>query len=97
MSRVLFNDADAPTIGQPIWDGDSRLKDRNRTDKLIEVRAAGTPTFSLQVQQSLDSQNWYEVGEAITAAGLFERSVKAPYMRVDLVSITDGSVTVVLD
>ena len=76
--KILQSAASEPGPGKAFRDPDYQLTDRRRPDKLIEVRLGGVPTFTLQVEQSLDGHVWHAVGDAITAAGLFERTVKAP-------------------
>jgi hypothetical protein len=92
--KILQSAASEPGPGKAFRDPDYQLTDRRRPDKLIEVRVGGTPTFTLQVEQSLDGHVWHAVGDAITAAGLHERTVKAPYFRAGLTAIEGGAVTV---
>ena len=92
--KILQSAASEPGSGKAFRDPDYQLTDRRRPDKLIEVRLGGAPTFSLQVKQSLDGHVWHDVGDAITAAGLHERTVKAPYFRAELLAIEGGAVTV---
>lgn len=46
-----------------------------QTQATIQVTTTGAPTsFSLQVEVSLDNQNWYPMDGPIIAAGIFLRS-----------------------
>lgn len=91
--KILQSAASEPGPGRSFHDPEYQLTDRRRSDKLIEVRLGGAPTFSLQVEQSLDGHVWHAVGDPITAAGLHERTVKAPYFRAALTAIEGGAVT----
>ena len=75
--KILQSAASNPGPGTAFRDADYQLTDRRRLDKLIEVRLGGTPTFTLQVEQSLDGHVWHAVGDAIAAAGFYERTVGA--------------------
>jgi hypothetical protein len=65
-----------------------------RTAVALEVKVAGSPTFSLQPEQSLDGfTNVHSVGAAITAPGLYLLKVVLPYFRANLKSITQTANT----
>jgi hypothetical protein len=60
----------------------------------LVVVTTGSPTFSLQLQGSLDNVNWYSLGSAVTTAG--ETSVtgqEAAYIRGDLTALSGGTLT----
>jgi len=63
---------------------------------MLEVTVTGTPTFSLQPEQAMDSNFAapFSIGPAITAAGLYEVSIQLEYFRARLVSVAGGSVSV---
>jgi hypothetical protein len=57
----------------------------------VSITTTGSPTFSVAFQGSLDDVNWFNIGSAMTATGMFIfQSVPLPYVRCNLASITGG-------
>jgi hypothetical protein len=90
--------ADKSTTGDStvLHDLDYKVRDQFREIIMLEIRNhTSTPTFSVQPKQSLDGSNWYSLGSAIAATGLTQLTCYCPYFKVNVASITGGSIDVV--
>ena len=54
---------------------------------------SGTPTYSVQVQASLDGIHWYNIGSPISSDGLTTiTNACVPYVALNLVSCSGGTI-----
>lgn len=98
MRKVMHHAAVGVGTGTTFWDGDRGLNDRERRMRVVEIVPVGTPDFSVQIEQSLDGQAWYAVGDALAAGGLYERMIRTPYFRTRIASFSgEGSLSIFTD
>lgn len=58
------------------------------------VAASGSPTFSVNLQGSLDGTNWFTIGSAITTAGqTYVGNACVPFVRLNTGSISGGTIS----
>ena len=71
-----------------------RLNDRNKREEItLEVIENGTVTsYSIQVKQSRDGVAWYDVGTAISAAGVTTiTGIKMPQCKAEIEAIVPST------
>jgi hypothetical protein len=75
--------------------GPSRDLGDLRDEIAVQVETTGSPTFSVQFQGSLDGENWFSLGSAITSptAGTAVTGELARYVRADLTALSGGTLT----
>ena len=80
-----------------VHDLDYKLTDLRRQTVVVEIRNhTSTPTFSVQPKQSLDGTNWYSLGSAIAATGITVLTCECPYFKLNVASISGGSIDAVV-
>jgi len=93
--RVLHDDATAPGDGVVVNNPEYKHATLRFDEATLEVRTtSGTPTFSIQPRQSIDGVSWNDVGGAISAVGVTNLTVRMPFFKAELVSVSGGGVTV---
>jgi hypothetical protein len=60
--------------------------------RVSQVLITGTAT--VQMQASVDNDNWISLGDPITASGGYESEAPWPYMRANVTSYSSGAVSV---
>lgn len=60
--------------------------------RVIQILITNTATVQMQV--SVDGENWVSLGAAITSSGGYESEAPWPYTRANVTSYTSGTVSV---
>lgn len=58
------------------------------------VQVSGTFTGTVQIQGSVDGQNFYDIGSALTAPALKVIEDGVPYIRTNCTAYTSGTISV---
>jgi len=95
--KTLHNNVAVAGDGVVTHDFEWRSRGDNvRDETTLEVAVSGgAPTFSVQPKQSPDGTTWYDVGAAISAAGLTRvTGITAPFFKAEVLSVAGGNITV---
>lgn len=63
----------------------------------VDVKTTGSPaSYSVQLEGSLDNRTWYIIGTAITADGVYNRTVAGagvnfPFIRANITAVSGGT------
>jgi hypothetical protein len=95
MVRTVLTAASKTGDSQVVRDADYKSYDMRRNTVVVELRAnTGTPSFSVQPLQSLDGTHWYNLGSAISAAGISVITCECPYFKLNVGTSNEKSTDV---